>query len=57
MLGKDTKGQKAKGKTSAKRVEGGKGSAEEQDDKKSTDKPRAFVTIGKVLFFFLCLTK
>ena len=52
-MGKDAKG-KSKGKTHAKRVKGGKCSAEEQDVKESTDKPRAFVAFGKV--FFLCLT-
>ena len=52
MLGKDAKG---KGKTHAKRVEGGKCSAEEHDVKESMDKPRAFVAFSKV--FFLCLTK
>ena len=50
ILGKDAKG-KGKGKTRAKRVKGGKCSAEEQDVKESTDKPRAFVAFGKVFFF------
>ena len=46
-MGKDSKG-KGKGKTCAKRVKGGKCSAEEQDLKESMDKPRAFVAFSKV---------
>ena len=41
---------KAKGKTRAKRVKGGKSSAEEQDVEESTDKPGAFVAFAKVFF-------
>ena len=56
MLGKDAK-DKSKGKTRATSVKGGKSSAEEEDVKESTDKPRAFVAFDSARFFFLCLTK
>ena len=53
MMGKDAKG---KGKTRAKRDKGENCSAEEQEVKKSTDKPRALLAFGKD-FFLICLTK
>ena len=54
ILGKDAKGKgKGKDKTRAKTVKGGKCSAEEQDVKESTDKPRIFVAFGKVSFLWL----